>query len=156
MSARRAAAALFLALVFAPGARAGDAPAALGAADRAAIRAVIEAQLAAFARDDAEAAFAFAAPAIQAKFGDAETFLAMVRAAYRPVWRPAETRFRALETSGARPVQEVFIVGPDGAAWIALYPMVRGPGGAWRIAGCVLAPWSGARAEAPAPRPGLS
>ncbi len=112
-------------------------------ADRAAIRAVIEAQLAAFARDDAEAAFAFAAPGIQAKFGDAVTFISMVRAAYNPVYRPGAIQFHNLDLSGAQPVQRVLIVDRTGAPFLALYPMQRQPDGAWRIAGCVLVPWQG-------------
>ena len=114
--------------------------------ERGAIRGVIEAQIAAFGRDDAAAAFALAAPGIQAKFGDAETFVAMVRAAYRPVYRPAEVSFRELDASGALPIQRVLIVDADGAAWLAHYPMQRQADGQWRIAGCVLALWDGARA----------
>ena len=119
---------------------------ALEDSDRGAIRSVIEAQIAAFGRDDAAAAFDLAAPGIQAKFSDAETFAAMVRAAYGPVYRPAEVSFRGIDESGALPVQRVLIVDADGAAWLARYPMQRQADGRWRIAGCVLAPWDGAQA----------
>ncbi len=44
-----------------------------------AVRAVIEAQLDAFRRDDAARAFSLATPGIRATFGDAETFMNMVR-----------------------------------------------------------------------------
>lgn len=138
--------ALLLLLLAPPGAAAAaDDSAAPGEADRRAIRGVIAAQLDAFRRDDAEAAFALAAPGIQVKFGNAATFLAMVRAAYRPVYRPAEVSFRALDLSGRTPVQEVLVVDSDGAAHLAFYPMRRADG-AWRIAGCVLVPWEGGRA----------
>lgn len=125
--------------------------AALGESDRRAIRGVIEAQLDAFARDDGEAAFSRAAPGIRAKFGDAGTFMAMVRAAYAPVYRPRETRFLDLDVSGALPVQRVLVVDSAGAAFLAHYPMQRQPDGAWRIAGCVLVPWDGAGARRGAP-----
>ncbi len=144
------------ALLFAAGclagcaALAGDAP---DAADRKSIRSVIEAQIAAFARDDAEAAFGFAAPGIQAKFGDASTFIAMVRAAYGPVYRPAEVGFLNLDLSGAAPVQHVLIVDSEGEPFLALYPMQRQPDGNWRIAGCVLIPWRGGRAGRDAGKP---
>lgn len=139
--ARRAVLAL---LLLAP---AAAAPArAVDDSDRQAIRAVIEAQLEAFARDDAEAAFALAAPGIQVKFGNAETFLAMVRAAYRPVYRPDEVSFRALDLSGVMPVQQVLVADAGGGAFMAFYPMQKQRGGEWRIAGCVLAPWRGGRA----------
>lgn len=138
--------AAFAALLLSIASLAPPPAAAVDDADRGAIREVIEAQIAAFGRDDAAAAFALAAPGIQAKFGDAEAFAAMVRAAYGPVYRPAEVSFRALDESGALPVQHVLIVDADGAAWLARYPMQRQADGRWRIAGCVLAPWDGARA----------
>ena len=137
--------ALLLLLFAPPCAAAADDSAAPGEADRRAIRGVIAAQIDAFRRDDAEAAFALAAPGIRAKFGDAATFLAMVRAAYRPVYRPAEVNFRGLDLSGRTPVQEVLVVGSDGAAHLAFYPMRRADG-AWRVAGGVLVPWEGGRA----------
>src|SRR6266568_3695810 len=46
--------------------------------DARAVRAVIEAQLDAFRRDDAARAFSLATPGIRATFGDAETFMEMV------------------------------------------------------------------------------
>src|SRR6185369_2536882 len=67
-------------------------------ADRGAIRAVIEQQLAAFQRDDGEAAFAFASPGIRAQFQTAETFMSMVRSGYPPVYRPREVQFGELAT----------------------------------------------------------
>ena len=149
MTARTA---LLLLLLAPPGAAAAaDDSTAPGDADRRAIRGVIAAQLDAFRRDDAEAAFALAAPGIQVKFGNAATFLALVRAAYRPVYRPAEVSFRGLDLSGRTPVQEVLVVDSDGAVHLAFYPMRR-VDGAWRIAGCVLVPWEGGRAGLP-PRP---
>ena len=138
--------AAFAALLLSIASLAPPPAAAVDDADRGAIREVIEAQIAAFGRDDAAAAFALAAPGIQAKFGDAEAFAAMVRTAYGPVYRPAEVSFRGLDESGALPVQHVLIVDADGAAWLARYPMQRRADGRWRIAGCVLAPWDGARA----------
>src|ERR1700756_3001229 len=65
----------------------------LSTADRGAIRAVVEDQLAAFQRDDGAAAFAFASPGIQAEFGTVENFMAMVRSGYQPVYRPREVAF---------------------------------------------------------------
>lgn len=109
-----------------------------GGADAAAIRSVIERQLEAFQRDDATAAFAFAAPDIQARFGTPEAFMDMVKRAYQPVYRPRETEFRALTTGEEGPVQRVLLVGPDGRLVLALYSMEREADGSWRISGCVL------------------
>lgn len=141
--ARLAALAFVLAAVAVSPAACADA---LSEEDGLAVRAAIAGQMAAFARDDAEAAFAFAAPGIQAKFGNPSTFIAMVRAAYRPVYRPREVSFRELRLSGPLPVQEVLVVDADGVTFLALYPMQRQPDGTWRIAGCVLTRWEGGAA----------
>ena len=58
----------------------------LSAPEAAAVREVIEAQLDAFKRDDAQRAFSFAAPGIRQMFGTAENFLQMVRSSYAVVW----------------------------------------------------------------------
>ena len=107
--------------------------------DRDAITQVIRDQMAAFRRDDAPAAFAFAAPNIQGLFGnDPEQFLAMVRHAYQPVYRPRTTQFGIVETVQGQVVQHVEVEGPDGIARTALYSMQRNSDGVWRISGCVL------------------
>ncbi len=74
---------------------------------------MIEAQLAAFQDDDGARAFGFASPAIQQQFGSPSNFLAMVRTAYLPVYRPREVRFRELALVQGEPVQLVLLVGPD-------------------------------------------
>ena len=107
-------------------------------ADQAAIRAVIEAQLAAFQRDDAAAAFAHASPAIQRHFGDAETFMAMVKTGYRPVYRPARVTFRDVRWLNGGPAQVIDIIGADGRPVVAVYVMEQQPDGGWRIGGVFL------------------
>lgn len=102
------------------------------------IRRVIEAQLATFRRDDGEGAFAFASPSIRAMFGDAATFLGMVRTGYPPVYRPREVEFRSLGVEEGRLTQRVLLVGPDGVPVVARYYMEQQPDGSWRIGGCVL------------------
>lgn len=110
----------------------------IGAADAAAIHAVIERQLAAFQRDDAAAAFAFASPEIQSRFGTPAAFIDMVRRTYQPVYRPREREFRALVAGEEGPVQKVLLVGPEGRVVLALYSMEREADGSWRISGCTL------------------
>ena len=134
-------------LVIAPAMAWGQAPATdIGAADRAQIRAVIGDQIAAFRRDDAAAAFGFAAPNIQAMFGSAERFLGMVRDGYQAVYRPSDVAFGELVYIDDRLTQLVQVVGPDGAPRTALYFMERQADGAWRIAGCVLTTGQGTTA----------
>jgi hypothetical protein len=127
-----------LALLFLAGRARAQAPAAVSQADRLAIRRVIESQLAAFQRDDGPGAFAFASPTIRSIFVTPETFLAMVKNTYQPVYRPREVAFRELVSLAGAPAQEVYLVGPDGQAVIALYVMERQPDGSWRVNGVYL------------------
>ena len=131
----RIAAVVAIILLFLPGlGRAADT---LSDADRAAIRQVIQSQLDAFKRDDGAAAYAFASPLIQQKFGTAEHFMTMVRTAYPAVYRPKVVEFRELASSDDMGVmQKVFFIGPDGAGVLAYYQMERQPDGSWKISGC--------------------
>ena len=106
--------------------------------DRLAIRQVIESQLAAFKKDDGAQAFSYASPFIQSKFGSPDIFMEMVRTGYPPVYRPREVEFRDLVSEDGRLFQKVFIVGPDGESFLALYEMQRQSDGSWKINGCVL------------------
>jgi hypothetical protein len=55
--------------------------------DVAAAQSVLRSQEQAFSRGDSAAAYSHAAPAIQRIFPDAETFTAIVRNSYAPVYR---------------------------------------------------------------------
>ncbi len=110
----------------------------VSAADRAAIRDVIQSQVEAFRRDDGDAAFGYASPAIQGMFGEANVFMDMVRQGYRPVYRPQVFDFREIVDLHGEIAQKVHVVGPDGRPVTALYPMTRLPDGSWRINGCYL------------------
>lgn len=116
----------------------------VGATDRDSIRRVIGDQMAAFRRDDAAAAFGYAAPDIRDQFGSAERFMAMVREGYQPVYRPSEVRFGALVWFDGRLTQLVDVVGPDGVPRTAMYFMAHQPDGSWLIGGCMLAVAQGA------------
>ena len=109
------------------------------AADARAVREVIEAQLDAFRRDDAERAFSYAAPGIHAAFGSAQNFMAMVRDQYAVVYRPRSVSFDAPRVMDGELVQPVRMTDDAGRAWLALYPMEKQPDGRWRINGCRLA-----------------
>jgi len=110
----------------------------VGATDAAAIRKVIEDQIAAFKRDDGAAAFGFASPGIREMFGNPEQFMNMVRSGYQPVYRPRRFEFGAIEDLKDAPAQHVWVVGPDGEDVEAIYYMERQPDGSWRIDGCEL------------------
>ena len=112
---------------------------AISDADARAVRAVIEAQLDAFKRDDAKRAFSYATPGIRDSFGTAERFMAMVREQYAVVFRPRSVSFEAPLMAGEDLVQPVHLTDGEGHAWMAIYPMVKLPDGSWRINGCHLA-----------------
>lgn len=109
-------------------------------ADAQAIRRVIQAQLAAFAADDAEAAFSHAAPAIREMFGgSAQRFMEMVRTGYPVVYRPASVAFLVPEPGDAGKVlQRVQMTDAAGAPWDVVYELERQKKDkAWRITACV-------------------
>jgi hypothetical protein len=123
-----------IAVALAPAARADG----LDGGSAAAIRSVIESQMAAFKVDDGPAAFAYASPTIQSQFQTPDIFMAMVKLGYAPVYRPQAVEFRELMQAARGPVQVVHIVGPDGRAVLALYSMEQQQDGSWRIDGCTL------------------
>ncbi|MBD2446109.1 DUF4864 domain-containing protein [Nostoc sp. FACHB-152] len=106
--------------------------------DSIAIRTVIESQLAAFQQDDAEAAFAFASPAIQEQFQSAENFLRMVMLNYPAVYRPRSVFFEKITTVQDNITQPVLLLSPHGVPLRALYFMEKQPDDTWRINGCIL------------------
>jgi len=106
--------------------------------DRAAVRLVIEKQLAAFADDEAERAFAFASPKIQEMFITARNFMDMVRIAYPVVYRPVGLSFQVPYLDGGEVWQVVEMRDAAGMDWTALYTLLRQADGVWRINGCVL------------------
>lgn len=102
------------------------------------IQLVIKDQLAAFAADDAQRAFAIAAPSIQQMFGSAEQFMQMVRRSYPVVYRPASVNFLISEQDGNATIQPVAMTDTEGKSWTAVYRLEQGEDKVWRIAGCVL------------------
>jgi len=112
----------------------------ISAADASEIRAVIHRQIDAFRRDDAQGAFALASPGVQQAFGTPERFLDVVRASYRPVYRPARVAFLDLVVIDGEVVQQLQVSDRTGAVWVAFYAMQRQRDGSWRTNGCHLVP----------------
>ena len=117
-------------LGFAAPARAAD--------DVAAAQGVIRSQVEAFSRDDAAAAYSYAAPAIQEIFPQADIFMSMVRNLYAPVYRHKSFDFGEARVSDGTIAQRVHIVDVDGIPWEALYTLELQPDGSVKITGCVL------------------
>jgi hypothetical protein len=106
--------------------------------DIAAAQSVISAQEQAFGRDDATAAYSYAAPAIKERFPGAAIFMAMVRDAYAPVYRHKSFAFGETEIEGDVIAQHVHIIDADGLMWEALYTLEREADGSLKISGCSL------------------
>jgi hypothetical protein len=128
-----------LAFLGAAGARAEP----VSAADTKAVRMVVEAQLAAFAADDAKRAFSYAAPSIREMFGTPDRFMEMVRAGYPVVYRPAAVIFLNPVWVEGQLVQGVQLTDAEGGMWLAIYRLERQPDKNWRISGCGVQPSSG-------------
>ena len=114
--------------------------------DARAVRQVVEAQLKAFAADDAALAFSYASASIQAQFGDADNFMAMVRSGYPMVVRPAAVSFFQAQVEVgalAAVTQLVQFRDREGRLWNATYLLEQVTGAGWRISGCVVAAGSG-------------
>jgi len=140
-----AAARLFAALLLALAPQFAPAQEGIPPRDARAVRAVIEAQLDAFQHDDAERAFSLATPGIRATFGDAQTFLHMVRQSYAVVYRPSSVAFETPVVVRGELLQPVRLTDAVGQLWLAVYPMQRQPDGSWRTNGCQLTRLAGTR-----------
>lgn len=111
----------------------------LSAADTLQIQAVVAAQLAALAQDDAERAFATATPQVRDQVGSAARFLSLVRSTYPMVYRNAGTTFLAPEEDNGQVVQVVQIRDHAQNAWVALFAVQRQQDQSWRIGSCLVA-----------------
>src|SRR5271167_4157916 len=96
--------ALFAILLF------GLASPAFAADDVAAAQSVIRSQVEAFGRDDAAAAYSYAAPGIDEMFPQADIFLEMVQHSYAPVYRHKSFEFGDARASEGKMAQRVRIV----------------------------------------------
>ena len=109
-----------------------------GADGVAAAQGVIRSQMEAFSRDDAAAAYSYAAPEIQGIFPRANSFLRMVQRSYAPVYRHKSFEFGEARVSGGEIAQRVHIIDATGEPWEALYTLEQQPDGSLKIVGCVL------------------
>jgi DNA-binding transcriptional LysR family regulator len=105
-----------------------------------AIKALISGQLAALKAGDGTTAFSYAAPGIRQQFGNADTFLEMVRKSYGALLAARYSEFLEGAVVGGRVIQPLRLVGPDNTVLVALYTIEPQPDGGWKIAGCILAP----------------
>lgn len=117
----------------------------VAASDQTEIQSIIQMQVDAFLANNSTTAFSFAAPSIKNMFGSETRFMNMVRQQYPQVYRPQSFEFGRLENSPTGPVQEVYITGPAGKDWLAVYTLEQQPDGSWKISGCYIVPDNGAK-----------
>jgi hypothetical protein len=106
--------------------------------DVAAAQSVIRSQAEAFGRDDAAAAYSYAAPAIRNIFPGPQIFMSMVQQGYPPVYRHKSFEFGEARAEGGVIAQRVHIIDADGEAWEALYTLEQESDGSLKITGCSL------------------
>jgi hypothetical protein len=106
--------------------------------DVAAAQGVIRSQEQAFGRDDAAAAYSYAAPALHKLFPRADIFMTMVQNSYAPVYRHKSFEFGEARAEGSWIAQRVRIIDTDGQAWEAMYTLEQQSDGSYKITGCTL------------------
>ena len=111
----------------------------LRAADWSAIKKVIVEQRSALKSGNAAKAFSFATPAIREQFGDAATFIDMVRALYSALLTARYVEFLDGAVIDGAVVQPLRLIDADNTVRVALYIMEQQPNGTWRISGCRIA-----------------
>jgi hypothetical protein len=98
------------------------------------IEKVIQQQIDAFQADDFKAAFEYAAPGIQQRFGSPEKFAFVVLHRYPMVWRPSDVQYLGVELYSNHALQTVMITDFNKTLHILVYEMVPIDEG-WRIGG---------------------
>jgi len=121
-----------------PGCVGAAGPGDVAGADARRVRAVVQAQLDAFAAGDAARAFTYAAPPIREMFGTPERFMEMVERRYAPVIRPASVAYLVTQVSGDAAIQGVHLTDAAGDVWLAVYRLERQADRNWRITACEL------------------
>ena len=106
--------------------------------DEEAIKRTVKSQLQAFAEDDFDQAFKYAAPSIKKIFSSPDNFKLMVINQYPAVYRPKKITFGEIITYRNSPALNVFLVDPDGNFVTATYMMEKQKNNDWLIAGCIL------------------
>jgi hypothetical protein len=141
---RRLAAAVVAAIALsASGLAAAAAPpghAILQPAEWTAIKEVIGDQLKALKAGDGMKAMNYSVPGIRQQFRSPERFMRMVRDGYGALLTARASTFLEGAVVDGIALQPLQLVLPDNSVVVALYRMEKQKDGAWRIAGCVIAP----------------
>jgi hypothetical protein len=106
--------------------------------DAKTVRGIVQAQLAAFAADDAEKALALAVPGVRTQFASPDRFLAMVRAHYPMVHRPRSVTYLKPDSDGTMVFQPLRIADAAGGRWLVTYLLQQQTDRQWRISACLV------------------
>ena len=105
----------------------------------------IQNQIQAFRAGEDARAYSYAAPKIAQFFPTVDSFMAMVKNGYAPVWNPQNFEFgKSKEVGSDQVLQEVEVIAKDGSFWKALYTLIKLPDGSWKINGVQLLKADGA------------
>lgn len=113
-------------------------PAEVPEAQAAKAREVVQAQLDAFAADDARRAFLLASPSARRHLRSPDNFINLVRRNYAVVYRPASVAFLKPQLIDGVVTLGVQMTDAQGSAWLATYQLERQPDGIFLIDGCEL------------------
>ncbi|MFW1676474.1 DUF4864 domain-containing protein [Pontibacter sp. JAM-7] len=95
---------------------------------------VIVDQITAFLHDDNARAYSHAAPIIRQQFPTVEAFMQMVTHAFKPVWKPRQYAFgMSAKLNNQQLMQQLFVIGPDGKSYEALYTLMLQGSGDYKI-----------------------
>ncbi len=89
------------------------------------VRAVIERQIEALRRDDANAAFAQMAPRLKEKFGDGDAYLRVIHAQFPAILNARIVSFGDLRETSFGTAQAVNLSSGSGEQWLAFFLMDR-------------------------------
>lgn len=107
-------------------------------ADAIAIHDVVQAQLEAFAKDDAVAAFELATLEKRVLIGSPDNFMRLIRELYEPIYRHKMLIYSRPEVVHGNAVQLVRVTDRQSKVWVAIFWMQQDDNLQWKIDGCHL------------------
>lgn len=107
-------------------------------ADAIAIHEVVQSQLEALSNDDAASAFELATPEKRMLIGSPDNFLRLIKEEYNPIYRYQRVIFSRPEVVDGDAVQLVRVTDGYSRVWLAVFWVLQGEDGVWRIDGCQL------------------
>ncbi len=110
----------------------------LDQSEMAAIQGVVQLQINALAKDDADSAFALTTADTRNRLGTADNFLRLIKEQYDPVYRHRLALFSVPQVVNGKTYQVVRLTDLNSHVWVAIYLMNKDTDGAWKIDGCQL------------------